>query len=226
MFVKRYVAAVLSLHSWHAVAQPVVQPAPRPAAQPASQPLAWKFEVLLDDKPIGHHDFALKEDGPQRELRSDARFDVKLLFISAYRYRHHASETWNGNCLAKLSASTDDNGALSSVEASSDDRRLLVRNDTGNNAHEGCVMSFAYWNPAILRQPRLLNPQTGLLETVNVRQLPDTHVVVGQRAVPARHYKISGPANPIELWYAADGDWLQLASTVKGGMKLIYRRKE
>jgi hypothetical protein len=210
MLARSFAAGILSLCAWHATAQP----------------RAWKFEVMLDDKPIGHHDFVLTGEVPQRELRSDARFDITLLFISAYRYRHQARETWNGDCLAQLASSTDDNGTLTSVEASGDDRRFIVRNAAGSNAHEGCVMSFAYWNPAILRQPRLLNPQTGRLETVSIRQLPDTQFAIGQRVVPATHYRITGPANPIELWYAADGDWLQLASTVKGGMRLLYRRKD
>jgi hypothetical protein len=207
---RSFVAGVLSLCACHAIAQQRV----------------WKFEVTLDDNPIGQHDFVLTGEGPRRELRSDARFDITLLFITAYRYRHQASETWNGNCLAQLAASTDDNGALSSVAGAGDDRRFTVRNAAGSSAHEGCVMSFAYWNPAILRQTRLLNPQTGRLETVSIRQMPDTQVALGQRSVPATHYRITGPTHPIDLWYSPDGDWLQLASTVKGGIRLLYRRKE
>ena len=33
-----------------------------------------------------------------------------------------------------------------------------------------CVMSFAYWNPDFLEQPRLLNPQTGEYVAVQVEE--------------------------------------------------------
>ena len=69
----------------------------------------WDFQVFLDDKPIGYHRYTLREAGAERELTSEARFDVKLLFITAYRYAHDASESWRGNCLARLNARTDDN---------------------------------------------------------------------------------------------------------------------
>ncbi|MBM3367684.1 MAG: hypothetical protein FJY43_05290, partial [Betaproteobacteria bacterium] len=81
------------------------------AAAPAfAEARAWEFRVFLEEREIGRHRFILSGQGAQRELRSEARFDVRILRIPAYRYRHDALEHWRGDCLVSLSATTDDNG--------------------------------------------------------------------------------------------------------------------
>ena len=62
------------------------------------------FQAFLDNKPIGHHRFTLNAQGDARELKSETRFVVKLLFITAYRYTHDAVEHWRGDCLERLRA--------------------------------------------------------------------------------------------------------------------------
>lgn len=156
---------------------------------------AWVFQVFLDDAAIGTHRFVLSERGVERELVSEARFDVKFLFFDAYRYRHDATERWRGDCLASIEASTDD------------DRQKLA---VSRKSLAGCVMSFAYWNPAILKRSELLNAQTGQLEKVVVTDLG------------AGHYRITGSKHPIDLWYAPNGQWIALESDL-GGRRLRYR---
>ncbi len=193
------------------------------AATPAAaDPRVWDFRAFLDDAPIGYHRFTLIEQGGARELRSETRFEVKLLFITAYRYVHSATERWRGNCLEALRARTDDNGERLEVDAVSEGERLAVTTARGREALPGCVMSFAYWNPHMLRQTRLLNAQTGAFETAKVAVLGDETITVRGAPVVAKRYRITGPKNPIDLWYSAAEEWLALESTVAGGRRLRY----
>lgn len=185
----------------------------------------WEFQVYLDDTAIGHHHYVVNDKGGERELTSGARFDVKVLFVNAYRYAHEASERWRGNCLASLNARTDDNGKQSAVQADQQGERVNIVTPRGNAAVEGCVMSFAYWNPDILRQTRLLNPQTGQYEAVTIAALGEEKINVRGAPVQAQRYRISGPKNPIDLWYGPDKSWLALQSTLDGGRKLRYELK-
>lgn len=185
----------------------------------------WNFDVILDGKPIGYHRFTLTGEAAGREMKIEARFEVKLLWLTAYHYTHDASERWRGNCLESLAARTDDDGEMLTVETSRDGERLAVRSAKSRAALDGCVMTFAYWNPEILRQSRLLNSQTGEYEAVRIAALGDESLTVRGAAVTARHYRITGPKNPIDLWYAADRDWVALESTVGGGRRLRYQIK-
>ena len=183
----------------------------------------WNFRVYLDDKPIGTHRFTLRGAGAERSLSSVAAFEVKVLGFTAYRYAHHATETWRDNCLMKMSARTNDDGKALSVEAAAEGERMSISATDNKESVTGCVMSFAYWNPQMLRQSRLLNAQTGQVEAVSIAAGADGSVNVNGKPVPARRYKLSGPKNPLDIWYTPGGEWLGLDSTVGGGRRLTYR---
>ena len=51
----------------------------------------------------------------------------------------------------------------------------------------------------------------------------DDRVAVRGKSLDAKRYRITGPKNPIDLWYSASGEWLALESAVGGGRRLIYR---
>jgi hypothetical protein len=191
----------------------------------------WNFDVRLDGKPIGTHRFTV--DGPvdARDVTSIAAFDVKLLGITVFRYRHEARERWRGDCLQQIRSSTDDDGKPVKV-----DRRLesAAPGEPGNPGESECLMSYAYWNPALVRQQRLLNPQTGEVDEVRIERLPDASLPAGGRDVDASRWRItstapstgkSAPARQVlTLWRdRADGRWIGLDAQVKGDRVLTYR---
>ena len=182
-------------------------------ANPATPPTGeWNFRALLDGKPIGQHRFSVTGQGDERQVVSEANFKVRFLGITAYRYRHQATEQWRDGCLSAMNSTTDDDGKPESVRADQNDALL-----------NGCVMSFAYWNPAIQTQTRLLNAQTGKLEAVQVKRIGSGSVEVRGKPIEATEFRITGAANPIVVWYSAQGEWVGLDSTVAGGRKLSYR---
>ncbi len=183
----------------------------------------WNFRVTLDGKPIGEHRFTLRGTGYERELVSAASFTVRFFGFTAYRYRHHAVERWQGDCLDTLDAETDDDGKPERVRLRRQGGSATIDTNDGSRVVEGCVMSFAYWTPAIRDQTRLLNAQTGVLESVRVQPLGSGTVDVHGRPVAATSFRISGMSQPIDVWYSTDGAWVGLDSIVRGGHKLSYR---
>lgn len=183
----------------------------------------WNFRALLDGKPIGQHRFSVNGQGDDREVTSEAKFSVKFLGITAYRYHHQATERWRGGCLSGLASTTDDDGKASSVRAEMRGDELTVQAPPATQSLKGCVMSFAYWNPTIQTRTRLLNVQTGQLETVQIQRVGAGSIEVRGKTVPANAYRITGAAQPIDLWYSAQGEWIGLDSSVSGGRKLSYR---
>lgn len=182
---------------------------------------SWEFEVRLDGKPIGTHRFAVTGPAAAREVESSARFDVKLLGFSVYRYLHDARERWQGDCLREIQSRTEDGGEPAQV-----DRRF----DAAAPGEPACLMSFAYWNPRLLEQGRLLNPQTGLIEDLRAERLADATLAARGREVAALRWRLlatnptSGAKQEITLWLdRGDGSWIGLDARVKGGRLLTYR---
>ncbi len=83
-------------------------------------------------------------------------------------------------------------------------------------------MTFAYWNPEFLEQPRLLNPQTGDYVTVRVDKIGEEILEVRGKAVTATRFKLSADEIDLTLWYSLDKEWLGLESIAKGGHIIRY----
>lgn len=216
-------------------------------ATSADSTRVWAFRVLLDGDPIGWHRFTLRPDTtdtaddtspetasdirPRRRLDSEAEFSVRLLGLTVYRYRHRATELWRGDCLGSLVAQTDDNGSPIRVEARRQGERLQISASPAAppagadpRPPTGCLMSFAYWHPALSAQTRLLNPQTGAIEAVRFTPLPPRTLDVQGRPTAVRGWRLQGAARPVEVWYSARGDdWVGLDAEVSGGRRLSYR---
>jgi hypothetical protein len=169
----------------------------------------WNFIATLNGNPIGTHRFVVAGPSAARSVDSRAQLLVRVLGIPVYRYGHRANERWQGDCLRELRADTDDDGRRQQVEQRYDGE---------------CLMSFAYWNPRLLAQQHLIDPQTGRLEPVQVEQLADAPVDVGGRPVPAKGWRLVTKAQRISVWYAAEGGrWIALDAEVKGSGTLRYR---
>jgi hypothetical protein len=194
------------------------------AASPATAAEVLRFEVLLDERPIGEHVFRIADTGGLKRVSSRAAFDVDFLMFTAYRYRHRSSEVFDNGCLTRIDATTDDNGTRYRVEGATAGDRLRIRRDDGVERADGCVKTFAYWDPSILTQDRLLNPQTGELETVRVRRAGRDQVEIEGRRVAATRYALATDDLTIDLWYNDDLGWVRLASDTGKGARLIYRR--
>jgi hypothetical protein len=189
----------------------------------ANQTQRYDFRVLLDDNEIGHHRFVVSERDAETTVTSEARFDVKFLFINAYTYTHANSETWQGDCLYAIDAATDDNGESLFVRGETVEQQLLLETPDGRRHIEGCVRTFAYWDPQLLRAQRLLNAQTGELVDVDVRALGESTIEVRGKPVRAHHYRLSSDELDIDLWYSDNRQWLALESTVGNGSRLRYQ---
>ena len=178
----------------------------------------------LSIRDILHKHFSRGIEGPRKNaaVRSEAKFDVKFLFVTAFSYRHTAEENWTGGCLDELEARTDSNGKELSVVGERTNNAFVI--ETGDSEAElpECVMSFAYWNPGFLDQSRLLNPQTGEYLEVEVEELGADVVRLDGRDIPARSVRITARQMDITLWYSENSEWLALESVAKGGRILRY----
>ncbi len=157
-------------------------------------------------------------------MHSEARFDVKILTMSLYAYVHEAKESWQGDCLAKLAAKTDDNGDKIEVQGGQKDGRFRLATNQKPAELPECVWTFAYWHPGMIEQKHLLNPQTGEYLPVRVELKGEENVKSAGVERKAKHYLLDAGKFQIDLWYGTDDQrWLALDSALEGGRHLHYR---
>ena len=182
----------------------------------------WDFTVLLDGSRIGYHRFELSNSGDKHRLVSEASFDVRILFINAYKYRHSNTEVWNGECLKEFSAKTEVNSKRLKVSGEQSDDGFIVDDGESTLAIDDCVMTFAYWNSDFLNQDKLLNPQSGEYLDVEVDEMPQEEIAVRGEFRQAKVFRVSARGMSLKVWYSDSDEWLALESTAKGGRIIRY----
>jgi hypothetical protein len=191
-----------------------------PLAARATDALAaahrWHFTVLLDGKPIGWQEWRLEGDAAEAEVEVQADLRVTVLRIPFYTYQHTDHERWRGGCLAQIDSRTSDNGHEFIVHGQLSEDAFHVHGPQGAAALHGCIKTFAYWDPATLREHQLLNSQTGLYEAVSVSHPGRDNLKVGSQIMAAEHYTLTGSKYTIELWYSPGGEWLALQTSADG----------
>ena len=179
--------------------------------------------MSLDGLSIGTHRFVLQESADDRRLTSDARFRVRLLVIDAYSYDHHAEEAWRGDCLAALDSTTVERGKTTTVKGRQEEEGFVMDGPRGRESAGACAMTFAYWNPRILQQRSLVNPQTGAPTPVTVKPTGRARISAHGAVQDATGYRIDTEKTHIDVFYAPSGDWIGLRSTTREGHVLDYR---
>ncbi|MDP8567805.1 DUF6134 family protein [Methylophilus aquaticus] len=184
----------------------------------------WSFSVWLDKQNIGTHQFSLQD----QRLSSRASFKVKVLFINAYRYQHQADETWQGECLQSLQAHTEENKEITDVSGRLSNGQFVVSKNKSMQTLPACVMTFAYWNPKILQQSKLLNPQNAEYLDVTVADEGTQSLNVRGADMQTHQYRLTGRFQGkiklnITLWYDEQQRWVGLKSITPEGYTITYK---
>lgn len=183
----------------------------------------WRFQVYLDDKEIGYHDFILQEHDDQRMLQSEANFEYRLMFVKLFGYEHENTETWVGDCLTGIESTTDANGKPFQVTGSLQGDRFVLSGTAGDAELPSCSMSFAYWNPVFLQADRLINAQNGEVLDIEVSEPELVELEVRGVMQPAYRYELGAGELKIDLWYSENHEWLALETEARGGRRLRYK---
>jgi len=174
------------------------------------------FDALLNGKTIGQHTFIIEDD----KTISKANFKFEFLLMDFF-YQHNSIETWDKNCLKSISSETDDDGDLYQVTGQVVADGFLVNSNQKSKLLPQCIMTFAYGNPEILNQKKLMNSQNGEFLDVDVKLLREENYILKGENIITNLWQISAESNNgdmlIHLWYDKDMKWVGLKTSTPIG---------
>jgi hypothetical protein len=97
-----------------AAAMPLLKPFLCVRAYAAAQ-RDLRFRALRHGSPIGEHRVTFQPDGDRVAVETHIDIAVKVLFLTAFRFKHEAQEIWDSGRLASVNSTTDDSGTLLKV---------------------------------------------------------------------------------------------------------------
>ena len=189
-------------------------------------PQKWRYKVFLDEQEIGYQTVTVNSEKTQATVQIEANFNVKFLFFTAYRYRHNNRETWQNDCIKTIESRTNDNGDTFYVTGKRENHQFALLTNDGAQTLPGCVRTFAYWDPRLLKAQRLLNSQTGEYLEVDIRFIGNENLVIANDLIASKHYRLRAENIVIDLWYSESMQWLALQTSTEGGNQLRYQLEQ
>jgi hypothetical protein len=189
-------------------------------AEPMAETL--RFAVMREGQQIGTNTIELRRNGSETTVQMMTQVQVKIAFVTVYRFEQTETERWVGGKLMALSAVTNDNGTRHRVKATRTNDRLTIEADGKTTEVAGNTIPASLWNPLLLEKTVAFNPQDGTMMPIAVTDRGVDQLVVQGRAKRTRHYVINSTF-PQDVWYDDARQLVKVELKVSDGSTIRYQ---
>lgn len=202
----------------------VLLPSPLRAALPVPPSRRLGFDVVRNGSRMGSHKLEFTADGDQLTVRIAVELAVSFGPIPLFRYRHHATERWQGDRFIELAAETDDNGKRHQVKVAREaDGSFAITTGDAKHSAPPEALAATHWNRAMLGVP-LINTQTGKVEHYQVEPLGRAEIPdAAGRDLAVDAYTLSADIS-FDTYYEITPTWAGLRFKGDDGSEIVYRR--
>jgi hypothetical protein len=201
----------------------LAQAEPKDLAEPPGPiDTTLNFAVLRNGDQIGTSTMHVRRDGPETVAEVVTHVQVKIAFVTVYRFDQTVTEHWTGGNLVEMTALTDDNGTLHKVSAKRARDTLTVEADGKTSEADPAAIPASLWNAALVRQTLALDPQDGSVTPIAVVDHGEEQLVLEGRPTTAHHYSISTGTSQ-DVWYDEHDRLVKVELVGSDGSKIEYR---
>jgi len=179
------------------------------------------FKVLRDGDEVGFHRVVFSSAGDSLIAKTEFSLEVKVLFLTAYRYRYASTDVWRDGCLISVDATVDENGDQTSVRADADNQSVTIAGPSGVETADAGIFPTNHWHAGVIGAERVLNTITGKVADVRIVDDGVDWVMVNGETYPARRYHYTGDLRNT-VWYDDAGRWVKMRFTAEDGSTIEY----
>jgi hypothetical protein len=181
-----------------------------------------RFAIMRNGDQIGTHAIEINRKGVETSVRITTDLAVKVLFVTAYRLQHDATERWVNGPLVAFDSTTDNNGTRHKVSVTRSTAGLQVEADGKTSRLDQNALPASLWNPELMRRKMALDPQDGQADPIAVTDDGMENLSFGTRMVKAHHYGIKGRYTQ-DVWYDERERLVQIKLIASDGSEISYK---
>jgi hypothetical protein len=181
-----------------------------------------RFAITRNGEQIGTHAIEISRKGRETNVSVTTELAVKVMFVTAYRLQHSATERWMNGQFVALDSTTDNNGARHNVSAIRGTSGLEVQADGKTSHVDQNVFPASLWNPELVRRKAALDTQDGQVDPISVTDDGLEDLRVGARSLKAHHYEIKSRYSQ-DIWYDERGRLVQVKLIGSDGSEISYK---
>jgi hypothetical protein len=192
------------------------------AKPPGPSHTILNFAVLRNGDQIGTSTMRVRRDGPEIVAEIVTHIQVKIAYVTVYRFDQTETEHWTDASLVEMTALTNDNGTVHNVSVKRAGDTLSVEADGKTSEVDPTVIPASVWNAALVRQTVALDPQDGSVTPIAVVDHGEEPLVLDGRPTTTHHYSIN-TGMPQDVWYDEQDRLVKVELVGSDGSKIEYR---
>ncbi|MFT5720606.1 MAG: hypothetical protein ACI9W6_000906 [Motiliproteus sp.] len=177
------------------------------------------FDVYRNGDRVGQYQTDFLGQGDNWWVEARMELDLKWLFWD-YRYRYHATETWQQGQLTGLEVRIDSDGGRQNF---SFERQGPWLQGTHGEKIELPVLATHHYDASVVDRDRVINTLTGKVNHIRVESLGIETLSADGKTFSAQRYRYSGDLAQTDVWYDLSGRWVGLEFLDQRGAKVTFK---
>jgi len=176
------------------------------------------YDVIRKNKVIGSIETTFKNQDSILEITTVVDIEVKVFFVTAYKFYQTSKETWVDHEFIEIEGYTDfEDEREYFIKGEDIDNIFLASGMDGQLKLDKSILPLNYWNKEILKQKEIFDTQKGIVREIQVTKLQDEEIEINDKKILAekylfnatKHPKDKGPFPEYTLWYAKNKELLK-----------------
>ena len=160
------------------------------------------------------------ENDKDLKVDIEVNINVKLGFLTIYKYRHNNTEYWKEGELIKISTNSLTNSKKKYFVEGQKNNDFFEYEGVDNTKRTGLdVIPISYWNYEILDRKVFLDSQKGILREFDLKEMELENIFFNEKNFNAKKYMMKvktihssdeKPFPNLYLWYTNKGELMKL----------------
>ena len=180
------------------------------------------FQIRRNDAPVGRHSVTFNQGRDGLQVIAQSNIDISFLGFNAYSFSYRSESLWQGNEMAALSVSVDDDGERTIIGATRDNGNLVVTGPDGIQTVPANIFPTDHWHCGVLGSSSVLNTITGKPNNVDITAKPSEMLRTTNGTLRATEFSYDGELKT-NAWYDSEGRWVGLQFEARDGSTITYR---
>ena len=130
-------------------------------------------------------------------VETNINIEVKVLFITAYKFNHQSTETWiNGNFTEIIAHSDFEDEREYFIKGQDNNDLFLASGMDGKLELDKDILPSNFWNIDIFKTKRNFDTQKGVVRTINVKNLGYEEIIINEENIKCNKFTFNASRNP------------------------------
>ena len=158
------------------------------------------FDVIRKNKIIGNITSNFIKDEESLKIHTIVDIEVKVFFVTAYKFFQETTEIWSGKELIEITGFTDfEDEREYHITGKDIEDKFIATGMDGELLLDQSILTLNYWNKNTLNQKEVFDTQKGIVREISVKKLDNETIKINGQKLEAEKYTLNASKNPKDL---------------------------